>query len=215
MTGGRISRTSSPVGDAGSRRGPRSANRYRTVRLRAIRSVRDVRRLIVTGTLIVGLAVAAVAAASTPPVPLHAQRAIKQRTKLYAYVPARVPIGFRYYRWSFTPKPPALRVVFRNKAGWEIVFSASPGAACAGAGKEKTFQLDGNKVYWSHTATSSRRGAAWSGGTTSRSASPRRRPFRRRSSPTPASARWPPRVTTSAREVSRAFRGTPSPFAKR
>ena len=113
----------------------------------------DVRRLIVTGTLIVGFAVASVAAASTPPVPLHAQQAIKQRTKLYAYVPARVPIGFRYYRWSFTPKPPALRVVFRNKAGRQIVFSASPGAGCSGAGKEKSFQLDGNKVYWSHTAT--------------------------------------------------------------
>jgi len=115
--------------------------------------VRDVRGLIVTGTLIVGLAVASIAAASTPPVPLHSQRAIRERTALYAYVAARVPIGFRYYRWSFTPKPPALRVVFRNKAGWEVVFSASPGAACSGAGKEKSFQLDGNRVYWSHTAT--------------------------------------------------------------
>ena len=115
--------------------------------------MRDVRGLMVTGTLVVGFAVASVAAASTPRVPLHSQRAIKQRTTLYAYVPARVPIGFRYYRWSFTPKPPALRIVFRNKAGWEIVFSASPGAACSGVGKEKSFQLDGNKVYWSHTAT--------------------------------------------------------------
>ena len=128
------------------------------MRLRAIRTVKDVRGLIVTGTLLVGLVAASVAAASTPPVPLHAQQAIRQRTALYAYVPARVPIGFRYYRWSFTPKPPALRIVFRNKAGWEIGFSASPGAACSGAGKEKSFQLDGNKVYWSHTATQQR---AW------------------------------------------------------
>ena len=96
---------------------------------------------------------ASVAFTAAPPVPLRSQQAIKQRTKLYAYVPARVPIGFRYYRWSFTPKPPALRIVFRNKAGWQIVFSATPGAACTGAGKEKSFQLDGNKVYWSHTAT--------------------------------------------------------------
>lgn len=96
---------------------------------------------------------ASVAVAAAPPVPLRSQQAIKQRTTLYAYLPARVPIGFRYYRWSFTPKPAALRIVFRNKAGWEIVFSASPGAACTGAGKEKSFQLDGNKVYWSHTAT--------------------------------------------------------------
>lgn len=95
---------------------------------------------------------AAVAVATSQPVPLHSQQAIKQRTALYAYVPARVPIGFRYYRWSFTPKPAALRIQFRNRAGWEIVFSASSGAACTGAGKEKSFQLDGNKVYWSHTA---------------------------------------------------------------
>ena len=88
---------------------------------------------------------------AAPPVPLHAQQAIKQRTALYAYVPARVPLGFRYYRWSFTSKPAALRIVFRNNAGWEISFVASPQAACAGAGKEKSFQLDGNKVYWSHT----------------------------------------------------------------
>ena len=123
------------------------------MRLPAGHTVRGVRRLIVTGTLIAGFLVASVAAASTPPVPLHAQQAIKHRTTAYAYVPARVPLGFGYYRWSFAPKPAALRIAFRNNAGWEIVFSASPGAACTGAGKEKAFQLDGNKVYWSHTAT--------------------------------------------------------------
>jgi hypothetical protein len=111
------------------------------------------RRVIVTGTLVAGFALASVAAAATPPVPLRSQQAIKQRTALYAYVPARVPIGFRYQRWSFTAKPAALRIEFRNKAGWAIVFTASPGAACSGAGKEKSFQLDGNKVYWSHTET--------------------------------------------------------------
>lgn len=103
--------------------------------------------------LFAGFAVASVAAAAAPTVPVRSQQAIKQRTKLYAYVPARVPLGFRYYRWSFTPKPAALRLVFRNKAGWEIAFVASPQAGCAGAGKERSFQLDGNKVYWSHTAT--------------------------------------------------------------
>jgi len=132
---------------------PRRSNRFRTVRLPARPTVSGVRRLIVSGTLFAGFAVAAVAAASAPPVPVHSQQAIKQRTKLYAYVPARVPLGFRYYRWSFTPKPAALRIAFRNKAGWEIAFVASPQAGCAGAGNEKSFQLDGNKVYWSHTAT--------------------------------------------------------------
>jgi hypothetical protein len=99
------------------------------------------------------LVLASIAAAATPPVPLHAQRAIEQRAPLYAYVPARVPLGFRYYRWSFANKPATLRIAFRNKAGWEIVFTASPGAACDGSGKDKSFQLDGNKVYWSQTTT--------------------------------------------------------------
>ena len=102
------------------------------MRLPARRTLGDVHMLIVTGTLIGGFVVASVAAASTPPVPLHSQQAIKHRTKLYAYVPARVPLGLHYYRWSFTPKPAALRIAFRNKAGWEIVFSASAGAACTG-----------------------------------------------------------------------------------
>jgi hypothetical protein len=94
-----------------------------------------------------------VAATSAAVVPVRSQQAIKHRTALYAYVPARAPTGFRYYRWSFTPKPAALRIQFRNKAGWEVVFSASPGAACTGAGKERSFQLDGNKVYWAHTSS--------------------------------------------------------------
>lgn len=111
------------------------------------------RRLIVIGVVIAGLAAASAAAASAPTVPVRSQQAIERRTKLYAYIPARIPLGFRYYRWSFTPSPPALRIAFRNKTGWEIVFSASPGAGCTGAGKEKTFQLDGNKVYWAHTAS--------------------------------------------------------------
>ncbi|MEP6977509.1 MAG: hypothetical protein ABI948_05600 [Thermoleophilia bacterium] len=97
------------------------------------------------------IALAALAVAAAPPVPLRAQRAIKQRTQVNAYVPARIPSGFRYYRWSL--KSPGLRIVFRNKAGWEIVFSASSAAGCSAAGKEKSFQLDGNKVYWSHTET--------------------------------------------------------------
>lgn len=109
------------------------------------------RTIVTAGLLFAGFA-ATSAGASAPTVPLHAQQAIKQRTALYAYVPARVPLGFRYYRWSFTPKPAALRIAFRNKAGWGISFVASVQAACAGAGKEKSFQLDGNKVYWSHTA---------------------------------------------------------------
>ena len=111
------------------------------------------RTLTVLSVLVAGLLVASVSVAATPTVPVRSQQAIKKRTALYAYVPARIPLGFGYYRWSFTPQPPALRIAFRNKAGWEVAFTASPGAACTGAGKEKSFQLDGNKVYWARTAT--------------------------------------------------------------
>lgn len=110
------------------------------------------RKIAALGVLLAGIFVAPVSA-SAPTVPLGSQQAIKHRTTLYAYLPARVPLGFRYYRWSFTPKPAGLKILFRNQAGWEIAFVASPQGACAGAGKEKSFQLDGNKVYWSHTSS--------------------------------------------------------------
>jgi len=40
---------------------------------------------------------------------------------------------------------------FDNKAGWEIRFIALPASGACRTGMEKSFQLDGNKVYWSHT----------------------------------------------------------------
>jgi hypothetical protein len=98
---------------------------------------------------------ASVSAASPPVVPLHSQQMIKQRTNLYAFVPTRVGAGFRYYRWAFQPgAQPALRIWFRHESNpsWVIVFVASPQRGPCEAGKEKSFQLDGNKVYWSHTA---------------------------------------------------------------
>jgi hypothetical protein len=46
-----------------------------------------------------------------------------------------------------------MRIWFRNKAGWQIVFVAAPLRGDCRAGMEKSFQLAGNKVYWSHTAS--------------------------------------------------------------
>jgi hypothetical protein len=94
-------------------------------------------------------------AASTPPVPTFTQHTILKRTPLFAYVPTRVGFGYRYYRWAFKGgAQPALRIWFRHKdnPSKAIVFIASPQSGACTAGKEKSFQLAGNKVYWAQTS---------------------------------------------------------------
>ena len=44
-----------------------------------------------------------------------------------------------------------MQIEFLNKAGWEINFIATRQYGSCRAGMEKSYQLDGNKVYWSHT----------------------------------------------------------------
>jgi hypothetical protein len=83
-------------------------------------------------------------------VPLPVQHQIAQKAPLVAYVPARLAIGWHYERWTHQG---ALRIFFSNKAGREIVFVASPFKGNCRAGMTKSFQLDGNKVYWSQGAT--------------------------------------------------------------
>lgn len=91
-------------------------------------------------------------AASVLVVPARSQRAIRHKLPSLAYVPARVPTGFRYYRWATTTRP-LLRITFRNRAKQEITFVASFRKGSCAAGKEKTMQLAGNKVYWSRTGS--------------------------------------------------------------
>jgi len=94
---------------------------------------------------------AATAAAATPVVPVHSQQALKKKVPSLAYVPTRVGFGFRYYRWATTTRP-SLRIWFRDAAKRELTFIATFQHGACATGKEKSFQLDGNKVYWSHTA---------------------------------------------------------------
>jgi DNA-binding LacI/PurR family transcriptional regulator len=108
----------------------------------------------VIGRLCFLIAVAAaagtsVAAAATPVVPVFTQHRIAATVPALAYVPARLAIGWRYERWTHTG---ALRIFFVNKAGREIVFIASPFSGNCRAGMEKSFQLDGVKVWWAHTS---------------------------------------------------------------
>jgi hypothetical protein len=96
-------------------------------------------------------ATATIATAAAPVVPRNSQLALRHKLPSLAYVPARVPSGFHYYRWATTTRP-ALRIWFRDKAQHEITFVAVRLVGACAAGREKSFQLDGNKVYWSHTA---------------------------------------------------------------
>jgi hypothetical protein len=106
-----------------------------------------------TAILVLALAgvLAATAAAAAPVVPVRSQQALKKKVPSLAYIPTRVGFGFRYYKWATTTRP-SLRIWFRDKAAREITFIATFQKGTCASSKEKTFQLDGNKVYWSHTA---------------------------------------------------------------
>ena len=106
-----------------------------------------------------------VGAAAAQPVPPSVERQIAKRAGIESYTPARMMTGFHYDRWQYVPGE--LRIWFSNRSHREVEFVVTPRltADCAD-GKQKTFQLDGNKVYWSQTpthrstATSSRPGGA-------------------------------------------------------
>ena len=83
-------------------------------------------------------------------VPVTVQHQIAANAPLVAYAPARLDPRWRYERWSHGGG--AVRIWFANRAGQEIVFVAAPFKGDCTAGREKTFQLAGVKVYWGHRA---------------------------------------------------------------
>jgi hypothetical protein len=107
-------------------------------------------RFLIPLSLVLAALPAASAAAGTPghPVPVAVEKQIAKRAGIESYTPSRMLIGFTYERWQYVPGE--LRVWFANKAHVEIKFDVTPllASTCA-AGKQKTFQLAGNKVYWS------------------------------------------------------------------
>ena len=84
-------------------------------------------------------------------VPAAVQQQILERAPLVAYAPSRLAPGWRYASWRMGDLG-VLRIVFRNKAGKEIVFVAAQFKGNCRAGMEKSFQMAGVKVYWGHTA---------------------------------------------------------------
>ena len=105
-------------------------------------------RLIALASLL--LLAVGVGAAAAQPVPVTVERQIAKRAGIEAYTPARMITGWRYDRWQYVPGE--LRIWFSDRARREVEFVVTPRltASCA-AGRQRTFQLDGNKVYWSQT----------------------------------------------------------------
>src|SRR6266496_2261380 len=84
-------------------------------------------------------------------VPAPVQQQILEKAPLVAYVPSRLAPGWRYASWRMDDLG-ALHIVFRNKAGREVVFVAARFTGNCRSGTERSFQTAGVKVYWGHTA---------------------------------------------------------------
>jgi hypothetical protein len=105
-------------------------------------------RLLVAGLAVLALATVSAGAATSasPAVPLTVQRAIRKRvTPLAAYLPSRVPAGYRYRTWQ------------GSRSGFEIwfgqlAFGAGVAHSCSvGGSPMKTFRIAGVNVFWSAT----------------------------------------------------------------
>ena len=86
---------------------------------------------------------------TTLPIPHSALLAIDRAAGYRNYLPTRV-VGFTYSGWS--RKDGAPRVEFRNKSGVRLEWRVLPMSGNCDTGKQKSFQLGGNKVFWAQNA---------------------------------------------------------------
>ena len=116
------------------------------------------RRILLAVSVLAALAaVPTIAAAATNPVvPVFIQKLALKKAGPFAYTPTRVPFGYRYTSYSWLPASKQLTFRFDDKhyaknGKHALRFTAQPFAgtlASCADGKQKTLQLDGNKVYW-------------------------------------------------------------------
>jgi hypothetical protein len=105
-----------------------------------------VRKLLLTGVL---TALAWPAAALAGPVPTRIVLAVDRNAPIANYLPIRMLTGFAYRSWS--PMRGGFRVTFANRAGRTIVWTVAPMTGRCDSGKQKSFQLAGNKVWWAQS----------------------------------------------------------------
>jgi len=89
------------------------------------------------------------AAQAARPVPEQAVLAIDRKAATRNFMPTRMLIGFTYVSWSY--RGGVLRIDFRNKAGRTVSWRVAPMNGACDRGKQQSFQLAGNKVWWSQS----------------------------------------------------------------
>ena len=105
------------------------------------------------GLIVLAAAVSASPAAATAARPVSGTPllAIDRSAGFRNYLPTRMLPGFAYAGWSKSGG--VLRVEFRNQAGRTVVWSVARMTGACETGKQKSFQLAGNKVWWAQDAS--------------------------------------------------------------
>jgi hypothetical protein len=85
-------------------------------------------------------------AATALPIPHGALLAIDGKMTGRNFLPTRMLSGFAYRSWTL--KGGILRVEFVNKAGLTIEWRVQPMTGNCDTGKQTSYQLGGNKVWW-------------------------------------------------------------------
>src|SRR5689334_2485295 len=89
--------------------------------------------------------------AAALPIPHGPLLAIDGRMIGRNYLPTRMLPGFTYRSWSL--RAGTLRVEFVNEARVRIEWRVQPMTGSCETGKQKSFQLSGNKVWWAQSST--------------------------------------------------------------
>ncbi len=92
-------------------------------------------------------------ATPAPVVPPFIQHIVKRKAGERAYAPTR-GFGYRYRSYAWRGGRLTIRLVdprYPNAAKHTVLFAAARYHGTCDAGKLKTLQLDGNRVYWDGT----------------------------------------------------------------
>jgi hypothetical protein len=98
------------------------------------------------------LVLVAALAVPTPLVPPFIQATVKHKAGAQAYVPTRAPFRYSYlsYTWNARDRILVVRLAdkrYPNRATHTIFFSVHRFTGDCATGNQKSYQLDGNKVY--------------------------------------------------------------------
>jgi hypothetical protein len=108
-------------------------------------------RLLAIAVLLAAV-VAVPAFAASRPVAGNPLLAIDRQAGFRNYLPTRMLPGFEYRRWSY--KAGSLRIDFTSMSGRTVVWRVAPMSGTCQDGKLASYQLAGNKVWWSQDDTS-------------------------------------------------------------